>query len=254
MNWSMIDLRAVHEVAELRLPEHERLGRGRPSSRTRSRARRTPTAASCAPRTTPSPRRVAGSASYVSPVSASWRTRWRCEKVPRSVSWPVSRIGIPSTSRLANASASAWPQSMPPSSIVAAAALELLRQLRVDGEARRARAAAASFSARRRSAGTLVGDVDLRAVAECARRATSPGSLAEARLQALVRRAQPTCTSSASVVRLLLRHDARPRRAAAANCSRTVGCALDPLGHQRLRVARPRPARCGRSGGSRRGR
>ena len=28
MNWSMIDLRAVDEVAELRLPEHERLGRG----------------------------------------------------------------------------------------------------------------------------------------------------------------------------------------------------------------------------------
>ena len=28
MNWSIGDLRAVDEVAELRLPEHERLGRG----------------------------------------------------------------------------------------------------------------------------------------------------------------------------------------------------------------------------------
>ena len=43
-------------------------------------------------------RRAAGSASSARPFSASCRTRWRCEKVPRSVSWPVSRTGMPSTS------------------------------------------------------------------------------------------------------------------------------------------------------------
>ena len=42
---------------------------------------------------------------------------WRCENVPRSESWPVSRIGVPSVTSDAIASASAWPQSMrPPSS------------------------------------------------------------------------------------------------------------------------------------------
>ena len=45
------DLGAVDEVAELRLPQHERVLVGRPSSRTRSRARRTPTAASRRSRT-----------------------------------------------------------------------------------------------------------------------------------------------------------------------------------------------------------
>ena len=55
----------------------------------------------------------------ISPVWTSWRTRWRCEKVPRSVSWPVSLTGTPSTSSDAKASASAWPQSIPPSSSAA---------------------------------------------------------------------------------------------------------------------------------------
>ena len=42
---------------------------------------------------------------------------------------------MPSTSSDANASDSAWPQSMPPSSSAVAPALELARELRVDGEA-----------------------------------------------------------------------------------------------------------------------
>jgi hypothetical protein len=50
--------------------------------------------------------------------------------VPRSVSWPVSRIGIPSVSSDANASASACAQSMPPSGLERLAPLlELLLQL-----------------------------------------------------------------------------------------------------------------------------
>ena len=47
------------------------------------------------------------------PVLASCSTMWRWLKVPRSVSWPVSRIGVPSVSSEANASASACAQSMP---------------------------------------------------------------------------------------------------------------------------------------------
>ena len=94
MNWSMIDLRAVDEVAELRLPEHERLRRGDRVAVLEADAR------------VLGERRVvdlerrrrvgadAGSASQRSPFVASCRTRWRCENVPRSVSWPVSRIGI----------------------------------------------------------------------------------------------------------------------------------------------------------------
>ena len=50
----------------------------------------------------------------VSPVLTSCSTKCRWLKVPRSLSWPVSRIGTPSSSMDPNASASAWPQSMPP--------------------------------------------------------------------------------------------------------------------------------------------
>ena len=46
---------------------------------------------------------------YSRPVFSSWRTRWRWEKVPRSVSWPVSRMWTPSVSSELKASASAWP-------------------------------------------------------------------------------------------------------------------------------------------------
>ncbi len=49
------------------------------------------------------------------PVRASCSTRWRWENVPRSASWPVSRIGTPSVSSDAKASDSACAQSIPPS-------------------------------------------------------------------------------------------------------------------------------------------
>jgi hypothetical protein len=91
MNWSTIPAR-VDEVAELRLPEDERLGRG------------DGVAVLEAERGALGERRVVelerGVRSarcwigvYVSPVSTSWRTSWRCENVPRSVSWPVSGSG-----------------------------------------------------------------------------------------------------------------------------------------------------------------
>ncbi len=108
-------LGAVGEVAELRLPEHQRLGRLAASSRTRSPGRRPPTGGCCAARSAPWRSAGAGSARKVWPFLASWRTRWRWLNVPRSASWPVRRIGTPSASSEANASASAWAQSMPPS-------------------------------------------------------------------------------------------------------------------------------------------
>ena len=46
-------------------------------------------------------------------------TEWRCENVPRSASRPVRRTDMPSSSRVPNASASAWPHSMPPCSPIA---------------------------------------------------------------------------------------------------------------------------------------
>ena len=61
---------------------------------------------------------------------------WRWEKVPRSTSWPVRRIGTPSVSSEAKASDSACAQSIPPSAPSAvAAALELLDELGVHREA-----------------------------------------------------------------------------------------------------------------------
>src|SRR5216683_298373 len=54
---------------------------------------------------------------YFSFVRASSSTAWRCENVPRSVSCPVSRIGVPSFNSDANASASAVPQSTSPLSL-----------------------------------------------------------------------------------------------------------------------------------------
>ena len=87
------------------------------------------------------------------PVCASWRTRWRWENVPRSVSWPVRRIGMPSTSRLANASDSAWPQSIPPASSAADTPLEHLHELRIHGEPL-GDADELRWSSRSRSAGT----------------------------------------------------------------------------------------------------
>ena len=63
---------------------------------------------------------------------------WRWLNVPRSMSWPVSRSGVPSVSSDASASASACAQSTAcrsGRSTRFAAALELFGELRVDREA-----------------------------------------------------------------------------------------------------------------------
>ena len=108
------DLRAVDEVAELRLPEDERVGRG------------DRVAVLEAERGELGQRRVVDLERRLGVRQVLERRvrlaglqvvqhACRCENVPRSVSWPDSRIGMPSSSRLAKASASACPQSMPPS-------------------------------------------------------------------------------------------------------------------------------------------
>src|SRR5207249_4340192 len=57
--------------------------------------------------------RMLSSGTYRSPVSTSWRTAWRWLKVPRHVSCPLMRTGMPSSSSAPRASASAQLQSMP---------------------------------------------------------------------------------------------------------------------------------------------
>ena len=48
------------------------------------------------------------------------RTACRCTNVPRRLSWPASRIGVPSMSSDPNASSSPIAQSIPPSRVIAA--------------------------------------------------------------------------------------------------------------------------------------
>ena len=106
------DLGAVHEVAVLRLPQHQRLRARPPRSRTRSRGTRTRDSGELcssklawrAGQVLERHVRLAGAGRRRAPAC-----RWL--KVPRTVSWPVSRIGVPSRSSVANASSSAWAQS-----------------------------------------------------------------------------------------------------------------------------------------------
>mmetsp|Transcript_12259 Transcript_12259/g.16811 ORF Transcript_12259/g.16811 Transcript_12259/m.16811 type:complete len:221 (-) Transcript_12259:1626-2288(-) len=53
------------------------------------------------------------SGTNLSPERWSTMTAWRCEKVPRSTSWPLSRTWLPSSSSVPKASASAVAQSRP---------------------------------------------------------------------------------------------------------------------------------------------
>ena len=105
-------------------------------SRTRSPCRPAPRAGCCAARTGPPRRAAPGASTSACPCSGRAGPACRWLKVPRSVSWPVSRTGTPSASREANASASACAQSIPrPSSKLVAAALEERPQLAVHLEA-----------------------------------------------------------------------------------------------------------------------
>ena len=115
MNWSMMTCARVDEVAELRLPQHERLGRLHRVAVLEAEAGDLASAASCAAPSAPARPAAYWIGETRWPVLASCRTRWRWENVPRSASWPVRRIGVPSVSSEAKASASACAQSMPPS-------------------------------------------------------------------------------------------------------------------------------------------
>ena len=93
MNWSMIDLRAVDEVAELRLPQHERVG-----SRDRVAVLEAEGGVLREQRVVdvelaPGRRRGAASGVYSGRSSRSTRTACRWLNVPRRVSWPASRTG-----------------------------------------------------------------------------------------------------------------------------------------------------------------
>ena len=106
------DLGPVDEVAVLRLPQDERLGGGDRVAVLEAEAgvlgqRRVveleagARAGQVLERDVP----LAGASRRTAPA-------WRWLKVPRTVSWPVSRIGVPSRSSDAKASSSAWPQSI----------------------------------------------------------------------------------------------------------------------------------------------
>ena len=175
MNWSMIDLRAVREVAELRLPEHERLGRRGRVAVLEADAARTPRAASCRPRTTP--RR---SSSCCIGISISPVTRVVEDEMPVREGAALGVLaGEPDRDPLAQQRGERERLGVPPVDAAllerVAAALELACELRVDREARRARAASCSVSRRRRLRADGGLDVAAGPRAAAARRATSPG-------------------------------------------------------------------------------
>jgi hypothetical protein len=94
------DLRAVDEVAELRLPEDERVRRRDrvPVLEPERRILRERRVVDLERRVAPERCWIGA---YVSPVKGSWSMRWRCANVPRSASCPERRIGMPSSRRLA---------------------------------------------------------------------------------------------------------------------------------------------------------
>ena len=81
--------------------------------------------------------------------------------MPRSVSWPVKRMWTPSVSSEASASDSAWPNSIPPSSIASSRLPSGLRSLRWMVKLSGTRISS-SFSLRTRSSGTAVSTLGLR--------------------------------------------------------------------------------------------
>jgi hypothetical protein len=105
-------LRAVGEVAELRLPQRQRVRLGQrvavlEAEHRLFRQHRVDDLVARLALLQMVERRVA--------LLVSWSisTEWRCEKVPRSTSWPDRRTGWPSSSSVPKASASAVAQSMP---------------------------------------------------------------------------------------------------------------------------------------------
>ena len=164
------------------------------SSRTRSRRSCTPRAASCRPRTTPRALEALHRDLELAGAHVV-KTRWRCENVPRSESWPVRRRGC----RRRAATRTPAPRPAPSRCRPRRAQeppLELACELRVDGEARRARASASRSGARSRSLATAVATgVDAATSPQRARsRAHRRDALAERRAEPVVRLVEPWST------------------------------------------------------------
>ena len=163
----------------------------------------------------------------------------------------MSRIGSPSTSSEANASASAWPQSIPPVVDASAAALELV--VRASGAAVKPSGTASSCSFSSRSASAAARARASGEVARLLRRGASRRAPRRPRgpLRA-PRRACPV-TALAHLGDVVLGHDAlvdQPPRIE----RRHRRVLLDALVHAAAGCRRARRPRCGPSGGSRRGR
>ena len=143
---------------------------------------------------------------------------------------------MPSTRSDANASASAWPQSIPPSSSASAAPLELARELRVDREAVRDGARALGRARAAGSAATAVDTSPSRAGGVA--RLFLGGSAMDSRSRscaasiALVRCSADQRWAS-SAVTTPSRDELRRRTARAPSGARAIA-----LRHQRLRVGR----------------
>ena len=142
---------------------------------------------------------------------------------------------MPSTSSDANASASAWPQSMPPSSSAVRAALELAGELRMDREALLHRH---ELAVERAQPFGIDGGDDVRRAGRrraglflCAARRVPRGG-------GRALRAAPPCVSASIRVRLLGGHLPGGHRAARRTACRTRWLVGDRLGHERLRVRR----------------
>ncbi len=112
------DLAAVPEVAELRLPG-DQVARGLDRVavlEAEARVLREERVADGEGAGCPDPSRPRGT--YSAPVTWSTSTAWRCENVPRRVSWPVTRTLVPSSRRVPKARASPRAQSISPSATI----------------------------------------------------------------------------------------------------------------------------------------
>ena len=139
------------------------------SSRTRSRGRPIPKAGCCGARAARSPRAGSGSARSAARSSRRGGRGGGGRRCPRSVSWPVKRTWTSSVRSEPSASASAWPNSIPPSSIASSRLESGLRSLRWMVKLSGTRSSS-SFSLRSRSSGTAVSTLGLRV------RSSSPGA------------------------------------------------------------------------------
>ena len=224
MNWSMMHLRAVGEVAELRLPEHQRLGRVDAVAVLEAERRVLGERAVVDRERGAAPAGSVCSGDVASRrCSASCSTRWRWLKVPRSASCPVRRIGVPSARIAAKASVSACAQSTLPSGCVEDRRRAAPTAAPASGSSVNPSGSAwsASLSARSRSAGTAV-STSRRGLAAAAapRRRSAVPSVTERRTPAR----RSSASLAASAAGFVGGDDALGDQAVGPDAARTVGC------------------------------